>query len=47
MEAFGEKIELKSKSTIALLEKQGITLELGKKLSFESETIASNTMEVL
>ena len=44
---FGEKIEAKVKSTTVLLEKQGSTLELGKKLSLESEAIASNTMEVL
>lgn len=44
---FGNKIEQKYKSTTALLEKQGSTLELGKKLSLESEAIATNTMETL
>jgi myosin heavy subunit len=44
---FNEKIDSQVKSSTSLLEKQGENLDLSKKLSLESESIASNTMVVL
>ena len=44
---FGIKVQEKVSSSTALLAKQGTTLELGKKLSLESEAIAAGTMEAL
>jgi 6-phosphogluconate dehydrogenase len=44
---FGKKIDEKVKTSSALLEKQGATLELGKKVSLESEAIAAHTMASL
>ncbi|OMJ73315.1 hypothetical protein SteCoe_28030 [Stentor coeruleus] len=41
---FGARMEEKAKSTTALLENQGKTLEFGKSLSLESESIAAFTM---
>lgn len=44
---FSEKIEVKLNSSTALLERQGDNLELSKRVSLESEQIASSTMTVL
>lgn len=41
---FGARIEEKAKSTTALLDSQGKTLEFSKSLSLESESIAAFTM---
>ena len=44
---FGNKLEVQIENSKNLLERQGSTLELGKKMSLESEKIAGFTMENL
>ena len=44
---FNDKIESKLKSSTSLLQNQGDNLEMSKRVSLESESIASNTMVVL